>query len=498
MILYNEKYEFIGISDSCIKKLNFPSYNALKYRIDGDFANLLIPKKGFVHNFEYISWIEYIQQEKERAKGLIKGGDGIYYQITFEVESYFFAHNGGEKGYLIRIASIIEYDDVVSEDGYEIEQTSNSQDLDSKENYYIDGEFVQESDTFVFDADDEEDENRQNGEIKQENGEFALNASSELPSLDIEEFQLEDSQVESEPTKDNDSSSTTDNILPPDEFLAQFGDTETATDTTEELETSWQFEHRHKLKGRLSQKEIDVLIDGDNSNYVEEENLPIFSTIHYPIDEVAEVLDIDKETLMDFLVDFIHHASQVRTFIYEAIEKEEIEKVKEAIFMIRGLCFNLRIMDIYDMIEKIEKREYENIGVLLKDINSLYEKIEDFGKKYIQEGEIFKFHKLEVKESISNLNNSPLPDFIFQDILDSFIKLFDTSKEKIEESFNPEKIGEIYPLIKEMFNSALSLNIPEIIQPLKNILSNIESGNIEYDRLIVDWIELSSFIDNIR
>ena len=39
--------------------------------------------------------------------------------------------------------------------------------------------------------------------------------------------------------------------------------------------------------------------------------------------------------------------------MYEAIENNQIKLVKNGVFFIRGLALNLRIVDIYDLIEKI-------------------------------------------------------------------------------------------------------------------------------------------------
>lgn len=210
------------------------------------------------------------------------------------------------------------------------------------------------------------------------------------------------------------------------------------------------------------------------------------------------MLEIDSETLSDFVIDFLHHMSYVKTFIYNSIENDDITSVQNAVFMVKGLCFNLRIMDIYNLLEKIENKQYNEVAELLKDVNSVYQKVEILSQKVVNGGKALQFQDVELRENIVELNNSSLPNFVFQNLVNSFIKLYDSSKDKIEESINPEKIKEVKHLFKEMLNLALSLNIKELIEPLNSILKQISSKDIEFDEIVINWIELSNYIDNLR
>lgn len=352
MILYDSQYQFRGISEGCLHKLGFQSYESFQKSANGDFANLLIHKNGYVYKFEYISWIEYIQQEDKR-QALIVGGDGIQYQVTFDLEPFIFLN--GDAGYLITIVSIVEYDS---------------------------------NEVLLFN----------NQQVMQEENEVV-----EIPNIELSQ--------------------------------------ETKLQQVEEVR---ELHNNGDIQEFLLQRLVRVLLE-------------------------------------------------MRDFIYELAENSQISTLKKVFQTLEGLAKVSKNEEVANLIIGIVKKEYLNIEVLVTDINQLYRNIEMLKLADTQETFL-----LDIKESISELNSSPLPDFIFQDILDSFIEFFDTSKEKIEESFNPEKIDLATSLIEEILEFSLSLNVEGIIQPLKNILSNIESGNIEYDRLIVDWIELSSFIDNIR
>lgn len=580
MILYNSNYEFIGISDSCVKKLNFPSFNALKYRMGGDFANILIEKKGFVSNFKYISWIDYIQQENDKAKGIIKSGDGTYYKVTFAIEPYFFAQHS-EKGYLITLSSMGEYD----ADDLDILDRASSFGggetplyVDEEEEYYTSGDnLVQESDTFVFDtyenefSFDDEDQSEENKErekddeeedktlnyVDDEEGmlppleddefqfvesknqniekiereEFSLpplddiddfkfedekivettskkesflDEETSLPPLDMGDFSFDDKKDEiekSEEREENIDLSKNSELISPNDFLSKFE--ESVIDEKESIQPSFQEEKQENInqcsiEEYLNQNEIDSIINGESAEKVQHQDLPKFSSTNYPLDRVAEALEIDENTLSDFIIDFIHHINHVKSFIYEAIERDDVQSVKGVVFMVKGLCFNLRAMDIYNLLEKVERRNYNGTAELLKDINTVYQKVALLSEKIVHDGDTFKFQDVNLRKHIIDLNRSSLPDLLFQDIIDSFVKLFDSSKERVEESINPETIDNIKAVIKEMLNVALSLNIEELIKPLKSIYTNIYSQDIEFDRVVMDWIELSSYVDRLR
>jgi len=511
MILYNSNYEFVGISDSCVKKLNFPSFNALKYRVGDDFANIFIEKKGFVSNFKYISWIDYIQQEPDKAKALLKSGDGTYYIVTFDIEPYFFMEYS-EKGYLITISSMSEYDDdnleLIIDEPLNIDGEHQPLYVDEEDEYYSsEDDTTQESVTFVFDDvvneseasfDDKEEKNKKEVE--------KVDEDISLPPLDMGDFSFDDIQpIDVQKKNDTPKSLQDENgdIISPNDLLAKFGEESLDNQGNSQSKTNPQINKNHNntqpLEDYLTQNKIDQTVPGDDVDITSKhKKVPEFSTINYNLDEVAQALEIDTKTLLGLLSDFLHHINHMKSFIYDAIERDDIESVKMAIFMVKGLCFNLRIMDIQKLLERVEKKRYGDTAELLKDINRIYQKVDTLNKKFVHNSNTLKFQDIEPKENIANLNTKSIPDFIFQDIVDSFLKLFDSHKENIEESINPEKIGSIKIIIEEMLNIALSLNIDELSRPLKSIYANITSKNIEFDRVVVDWIELSDYVNKLR
>jgi hypothetical protein len=101
LIFYDSNYNFIDIGDSCFEKLKFSSPHAMRSAISDDFANLFVEKSGFVYDFSYLSWIEFLLQEKH-SKALLKLPDGNLYETRFKVSS-------NEQGFKIEILKIKEY-----------------------------------------------------------------------------------------------------------------------------------------------------------------------------------------------------------------------------------------------------------------------------------------------------------------------------------------------------------------------------------------------------
>jgi hypothetical protein len=494
MILYDSNYKFVGISDAYVKSLNFPSFHAMKFRIGGDFANLFLEKKGFIHNFEYISWIDYIQQESN-AKAIIKSGDNTYYKATFEVEHYHFLENSSS-GYAIHIKEMSEYE-------------LNSSDVDG---YNGDGYIVSEDDdfgggsaTYTFTSLDEPEESR----------EFSFEDSRETSKKEISAQKVEISKKEIPAPKVEEKLESSEEFkLPPiDGFqFEESEEVEEKEEFPEESSTLSEFQLPELDSGDevskssenypLQQHEIDKIIESRNFDDFEREPqitcIETFTSEDYDLERASQEIGIDKETLIDSAIDFIHHILHQKKFIFDSLENGKIKSVKQAIFMVRGLCLNLRISDIYELVEKIYQKNYSGTPELLKDINLLYSKVTTFSNKIDSSGREIVIREGDVRDTISMLNSSGLPNIIFQDIVNSFLKLYDSSKSKIENSFNPDSIESIKPTIQELANIANSLDIIDLTTPLNRIEENLQKEKIEFDKLVIDWITLSGVVDKLK
>ena len=556
MILYNSDYEFVGISDSYIKRLNFPSFNALKYRMSGDFANLFIEKKGFLYNFTFISWIDYILQNKDKAQAILKSGNNSYYKITFSIEPYYFIESS-DKGYFLLIETMEEYE----MDSFNVDESTYHKPEDEEGlSYYVDEDEYHvsnesaslngEEDSFESSFEDSQtfsfDESSESGaklpvekkkplpktplkKVESETFTLELDSSEDEHSFESSAFSFEDDkpvkekEVEEKKIMPKIEESSKKQIPSPEEFFKSFdlGAEEKVEEAPKQVSkkvNSDLSDFDSLLSGGatstakskttsypLQQDEIDMIFNNVTDKEVDEMDIieadkfvKTFKSNNYIISEVAKELKIKEETLIDFLIDFIHHINHLKTYIYEGLENNKIKNVKNAIFMLKGLSLNLRIIDIYDILDKIYSSYYREASDLLKDINIIYEKVLNLNKQIDSGGETLKFETNEVRPFIISINSSTLPNILFQDIVNSFLKLFDLSKDKIEGSLNPESISELKLVIKELNNVSQPLNIDEIDFPINSILTNIKNIDVDFDKLIMDWIELSGFIEKLR
>ncbi len=449
------------------------------------------------------------------------------------IETLYFLGDQ-HKGFLISILSISEYENDTLE--LDINQNNNnSVNNKDRENSYSEDEddfrvdrtesamFFDsaESQTFKFkDVDVEDNDNKSNVNInkvsKQKsqitNKDDLFEASNEFKLKFDDEDDYIDNKIDS---KDNSNSALKSSKLltSPDEFFKSF-ETETASSLNynsnvensqnnsnlkiEPQESENLDEHESKLP--LKQIEIDALINGKD---IVQESRDIhagkyFSSDHYNLDDVSVELNISRASLIDFLIDFIYHSNQIKTIMYEAIENNQIKLVKNGVFFIRGLALNLRIVDIYDLIEKIINKHYKNGGDVLKDINSLYKKISFLNDKLGGGGDLIRLDTKQIRPIINSINKSSMPDSLYQELVDTFIKLFDNHKDKIENGFNQTAILSTRNSINELQAIAKSLSLDEVILPIENMIKNIDSNDIKFEKLIMDWIDLSTFITQLR
>ena len=59
MLIYNSRKEFQGIDEKDLSALGCKTLSELRAE-SADFADLFVRTPGFIHNFKYVHWIDYI------------------------------------------------------------------------------------------------------------------------------------------------------------------------------------------------------------------------------------------------------------------------------------------------------------------------------------------------------------------------------------------------------------------------------------------------------
>lgn len=107
MILYDQNYNFIGISNETLSYLGYEDIADFTSQ-HSDFANLLVNKEGYIYKFQNFSWIDFILYSGSPNKSaLLKLKSGEELEINLSVKEVHLTQplNENSKFYAVRIIS---------------------------------------------------------------------------------------------------------------------------------------------------------------------------------------------------------------------------------------------------------------------------------------------------------------------------------------------------------------------------------------------------------
>ena len=90
MLIYNHEKELIGIDSADLEKLGFTNLTQLLSEVS-DFADLFVKKAGFIHNFQHVHWIDFVNTASDvdtTSEVIIKIKDKEY-QAQLEITSIY-------------------------------------------------------------------------------------------------------------------------------------------------------------------------------------------------------------------------------------------------------------------------------------------------------------------------------------------------------------------------------------------------------------------------
>jgi HPt (histidine-containing phosphotransfer) domain-containing protein len=471
MILYSREQKFIGISDEYLSRFGYSSLSEFKHIVDGDFSDLFINRRGYISNFQYISWIEYVIENSDQAKATVRGGGGRYFEAEFIVKPFHFMESH-DSGYSVEIANIVEIssDEVESSEEFHIDQSSLEPQI--KKISFEDFEIQSEKET---EKESQVEENTAPPQPEE------LPPKDELLDEVSSAISTESSSTFSEPQSGDDKE------------LQQFEDFEI-----------------------LSQNEIDSLIydDFDELQNMESAEAELHrkmlsqNSSNYSIEVMASEFGVNEPVLADFLRDFIDQVEGIKSYLYSLVTTGDIDEIRDVIHRIKGSSVNLRIEDSSNLLLKMYSNSYSSTGELKDDIDQLYVMIESLKKSIEIDGESLSKDDLAQIESsrenlslrtdlIEKINNTGLPNNMFEDMVSDFIKIFRKSKWEIEENLNPDGFKNVRSILLEFKKMSDSLSIDELKAITDKVDSEISEEPIDFQKLVLNWLELSSYLDNL-
>ena len=107
MILYDDKYNFLGMSTDTLTFLGYEDISEF-ISIHNDFANLFVQKEGFIYSFDNFSWIDFVLYSGSANKSaIITLKNGQETGIDVSIKEIYLSKNIGEskKLYSVKILS---------------------------------------------------------------------------------------------------------------------------------------------------------------------------------------------------------------------------------------------------------------------------------------------------------------------------------------------------------------------------------------------------------
>lgn len=116
--------------------------------------------------------------------------------------------------------------------------------------------------------------------------------------------------------------------------------------------------------------------------------LEIVSDYVYNPQQACEELGLPLELIEEFIQDFIAQANEFKADLYISLSEHSIENVKILSHKLKGVAANLRIEDIFEILNKINNSQ--DSTEIKKSLNIFYEKIEKLAyKKELKSVDIF-------------------------------------------------------------------------------------------------------------
>ena len=108
MLFYNSQKEFIGIDEISLNSLGFSNLSELRAE-SADFADLFVRTPGFIHNFQYVHWIDYITYSNfnETPKAIIHTKSRNFW-CNIAIRTSYMIDTPATKAYIIELQNLRE------------------------------------------------------------------------------------------------------------------------------------------------------------------------------------------------------------------------------------------------------------------------------------------------------------------------------------------------------------------------------------------------------
>jgi len=347
MLIYNYQKEFLGIDEKDLKTLGFNSLSELRAEVT-DFADLFVKTPGYVHNFQHVHWIDFINYAdvSEESKVLINVNSKTF-KATLSVSTLFLIDNPTSPAYMIHL--------------------NNLRPLSKSENENISSDVL----------------DRELPKVEPQAPKAFTPAPEVTPAVhDTYDMPPEPAVQEQEPVQEQhfDEPISMPEISEPElEEKPLDIDDETEEETLDVGDLSLDvFEEEPAPSASVEQEIPAANTEPAVKKVVKKEVVQEEWDNGYQYDPhvASKELGLPLDLIEEFIQDFIAQAKEFKPNIYTGIEEGDVDNVKILSHKLKGVAANLRIEDAHEVLSAVSATNdmdviHENLDTFYKIIAKL-------------------------------------------------------------------------------------------------------------------------------
>jgi len=401
MLIYNFQKEFLGVDEKDLNLFGFSSLKELQTEVT-DFADFFVKTPGYIHNFQHIHWIDFIQysDDTQEAKVIINVHSKTF-SANLKIAPLFLIDSPEEPGFIVHF--------------YNLRTLSNSElEKISVEALTKEHSIIEPQEPKTLSTKNIVDDVPQSSQVTTSYEETITPVSYKEPSPTVENLDTE--VKESSPQ----AQTVAYDEKPLDIAFDDEYDFIQEADATPslEIETKTETIQAEPLKEEFTLTDIDLDVFEEENNSIQNESkaasvqqekqtqgqqeLTAQPSYYYDPHIASQELGLPIDLIEEFIQDFILQAREFKEEIYRAIEEDDIDKVKTLSHKLKGVAANLRVEDAHEVLSTVSASS--EMSIIHEKINAFYNIIAQLsGEKTLQEEPLQKEALIEIQ------NEEPAP-----------------------------------------------------------------------------------------
>jgi len=363
MLIYNYQKEFLGIDEKDLKTLGFNSLSELRAEVT-DFADLFVKTPGYVHNFQHVHWIDFINYAdvSEESKVLINVNSKTF-KATLSVSTLFLVDNPTSPAYMVHFHNLRP---ISKSEHKSIPADALERELPKVEPQTPSKAFTTPAPKVAPAVHDTYDAPTQSFKpVSQEPAPLEKQYFDEPATISMPE--ISEPKLEEKPLDIYEETSvqeTSEEILDVGDLSLDVFEEEPAPSAPVKQEIPT-VNTEPAVKKEVVQKEWD-------------------NGYHYNPHIASKELGLPLDLIEEFIQDFIAQAKEFKSGIYSSIEEGDADNVKILSHKLKGVAANLRIEDAHEVLSAVSATN--DIDVIHENLDTFYKNLDELwstkNKKY--------------------------------------------------------------------------------------------------------------------